>query len=496
MKLKGYNAGMNRFGTLADLIDIRRALDADRSTPLARRKERDRRIGAALQDHKAAPARQLRGWLELVDLPAWKRNGQRGAQLYRWIGASLALAGLVGGWGVASAVLHYTGDAPINVINALAVLILPQVVLLLFWLLAMVPVRLPLLGGLRASLRLLNPGRMARFAVQRFGNAGGRGLEMVWEPDNAIVLAPAARWLFSLWSQLFAFAFNVGALLAMLYLVSFSDLAFGWSTTLNLDAGSFQRFVQGMAVPWQHWIPQAVPSASLVEASRYFRLETGAIAIEQAVLLGSWWPFLAASLICYGLLPRLLTLLISWQRFRHHLSTAMPRLPGAPELLARMNSPLVRTAAARPEAVAEVDPDAARSLEHAPVKRTRCTLVAWSGSVDARNEIQQALSELGIEPQGLLHAGGTHSTTDDETTVEALCRQRDLGVAIIAKAWEPPLLDFLDFLQSVRKRCARGQPVIVLLWGAEVGVTASDAEVWNLTLRQLSDPNLHIEVLP
>ena len=488
---------MTRSSNLAALVDLHAALNADRGAEPERKRTRDRRIGAALSQHKTSPHRQLRGWLELVDIPGWKHGGARATQIHHLVGLVLTLLGLVAGWGLAQAVLHYTGDAPINIINALVVLILPQLLLLLLWLFAMIPVRVPLLHGLRSTLQLLNPGRAAGLIAHRLPGAGG--LDALWDPEHAIMFAPAARWLFSLWSQLFSVAFNVGALLAVLYLISFSDLAFGWSTTLDLGSDTFYMWVSALAWPWQSVFPEGVPSAALVESSRFFRLETGApsrMIAAEAQVLGGWWPFLVTALICYGLLPRLVTLLVSWQRFQHHLRGAMPRLPGAPELLARMNSPLVSTAATRPEPRTETELAAPLTLEHPPGRRIRCPVVVWSGSVGAMDEITRGLNALGIEATELLHAGGSRTTDQDGDTVAALCRQRDQGVAIVAKAWEPPLLEFTDFVQSVRARCNRQQPLLVLLRGPRDGDVDRDLEVWNLTLQRLRDPDLHVEVLP
>lgn len=486
---------------LSDLIDLHAALRADRTTELDHKKQRDRRIGTMLQAGKGRAVRQLRGWLAQVQIPGWRRDGHAGAQIHHVVGLILAAFGLVFGWGLAQAVLHYTGDAPINIVNALVVLILPQLVLLLFWLLAVAPVRLPLVSSLQSALRFLNPGRLARVLAQRFPGAGGRSLEVVWDPENAIALAPAARWLASFWSQLFAFFFNVGVLLAIVYLIAFSDLAFGWSTTLAVDSASFHSLVSALAWPWHALVPEAAPSAALVEASRFYRLETGGYGssgttAEQAALLGAWWPFLVAAVLCYGLLPRLATLLVSWQRFHRHLGHALVRLPGAPELLARMNTPLVSTAAPQPEPAPAAEVDFIPPREHATGAKTRCTLVSWAGSVAEADDLDHRLSALGIDAVERLHAGGAQSTEEDEAAIARLCPQRDQGVAVVVKAWEPPLLEIVDFLQQVRARCTRGQAIIVLLWGGEDPVSDSDAEVWRLTLRQLKDPDLHIEAIP
>ena len=494
------NTLMGRNSLLNDLIDLHAALRADRGQDLDQKKQRDRKIGATLIHDKARPAKQLHAWLERVDIPSWTRKGSAGTKLYHLLGFILVLVGMLSGWGVAQAALHYTGDAPINIVNALMVLILPQLVLLLFWLLAAMPWRLPLVRGLQSTLRFLHPGRLTRLVVQRFPGPAERQLQIVWDPENAIVLAPAARWLFSLWSQLFSFAFNVGVLLAVFYLIAFSDLAFAWSTTLTLDNEVFHRLLVALSWPWHNLVPGAVPSTELVEASRYFRLQSGAFAVnpdaQRAALLGSWWPFLVAAIVCYGLLPRLLTLLISWQRFHAHLRRALPRLPGAPELLARMNSPLISTVALEPEAPPpSADEHGAYTLEHGSGSKIRCSLIVWSGSLAEPDALSRRLPELGIEAVGWQQAGGARSIAQDAAAIASVCRQRNEGVAVVAKAWEPPLLEFVDFVRNLRTRCSRQQPIVVVLWGDGAPVSESDAEVWYQTLRRLKDPDLHIEAL-
>ena len=491
---------MSQSSLLGDLIDLHAALRADRAIDSDDKKQRDRRIGTHLPYRKHQPAQQLRAWLAQVNVPGWDRTGPAATQLHRLVGLVLAVLGLITGWGLAQAVLHYRGDAPINVVNVLAVLILPQLLLLAFWCLAALPFRLPLISGLRSLLGFLNPGRLARSLVQRIAPAAGQSTALLWDADNAVAMAPVARWLVSFWSQLFSVAFNVGALLALVYLITFSDLAFGWSTTLAVESTRFHAVVSALSWPWQALAPEAVPSMELVEASRYYRLDRGLLGnttdSAQAAQLGGWWPFLVAALIGYGLLPRLITLTISWQRLHHHLCDALVRLPGAPELLARMNSPLISTAAPRPEVVHPVD-TAVDAPRQPPVERSQpFSLVAWSGSIATAEALRPRLSALGIEPQGLLHAGGAQHTAEDQATIDALCAQRAQGVAIIVKAWEPPLLEFVDFVQQVRARCNDAQPIVVLLWGGDAAVNASDLRVWSLTLRPLKDPNLHVEAIP
>ncbi len=491
---------MTHSSLLSDLMDLYPAFELDSSTDLDKKKQRDRRIGQALEQHRKHPTRQIRGWIRQVDIPGWKRDGHEGAQLYHVLCLVLVIVGLATGWGLARAVLYYTGDAPINVVNALGILVFPQIVLLLMWLLAAIPRRVPLFSSLQSALRFLNPGRLAGLVARLFPRHRRQNLEALWDSENAIVLAPAARWLFSLWSQLFSFWFNVGVLVAAFYLILFSDLAFAWSTTLNLDNAAFQRILSALSWPWHALIPDAVPSSDLIEISRFYRLEdaapaNGSVSAERAARLGGWWPFLLAAIVCYGLLPRLLTLIVSWLRFRRHLGEAMTRVPGSPELLARMNSPLITTAALQPELRPQLDAGSEAAPGASAGSGLKCTVVDWSGAVDKSELISERISAMGIEAGEFLSAGGARSTSQDRETVASLCRNPRTGVVVIAKAWEPPLLEFLDFIQLVRAKCDRRQAIIVLLWGGPSAVSESDRESWQTTLRQLKDPDLHVEAI-
>jgi hypothetical protein len=491
---------MTHSSLIGDLIDLNAALKSDRSTDSDEKKQRDRAIGKALQQQRHSPARQLRGWLNQVRLGAWQRDGHHAVQLYRILCLILTGAGLITGWGLARAVLYYTGDAPINIVNALGLLVLPQIILLAFWLLSTLPKGVPLLSTLQSALRFLNPGRIARHLVRLFPARSRQSLSLVWDADYATTLAPTARWLFSFWSQLFSVFFNIGVLLAAFYLISFSDLAFGWSTTLNLDNPNIHTMLSALSWPWHSFFPTAVPSPELVEISRYYRLEDGmpgntAAATDLAAQLGQWWPFLITAIVCYGLLPRVLTLLISWSRLRHHLAHALPHLPGSPELLARMNSPLISTAAPQPETAVEIEADSTQQPVEPGSYGLKCAVVDWSGTGVEFDGIATQLKTMGLVREDLLTAGGIRTTDQDRATIEALCKSKPEGVAVIVKAWEPPLLEFLDFIQSIRKQCRKRQPIIVLLWADQDGVSQRDLETWQLTLRQLKDPDLHVEAI-
>ncbi len=485
---------------LADLIALSTALQADRATDPERRRQRDRRIGKALQGLRGKPWRQLDAWLKQVEIAAWQPGQSRaGVHLYRVLGVSLAFFGLLTGWGLARAVLSYSGQTPINVFHAISALVLPQILLLSLWLVTALPGTRSLFAGLRTMLALVHPGRLAQWLAGRLERDRVPGWHRLWTGRTARVLTPAGGWLASYWSQLFAVWFNLGALLALAYLTAFSDLAFAWSTTLNLDNAEFHRLLQLLSWPWHELYPQAVPSRELIDASRYYRLHSGGFAQLPplpAAQLGAWWSFLFVALVSYGLLPRLVTLAISWLRLRVHLARALTHLPGAAELLARMNSPLVTTVSPHPSTPpgGVVAPDGLPS-PHRDSAAIACPVIGWSGTHVQREALTPRLRSLGIEPLDWLEAGGGRTLQEDQALVASLCQGQEPGVAVVVRAWEPPLLEFSDFLRDLRRQCQARQAIVVVLWGGAQPVVERDQEAWRHALRQLDDPDLHVEAL-
>lgn len=492
---------MTHFSLISDLINLNKALKADRAIGLDERKQRDRGIGKSLQEFRNSPASQLRTWLHQLFPASSMTAGLQGARLYHIVCTILLLAGFIAGWGLASAVLFYDGKQPINIVNAVVVLVLPQMLLLLLWLLSAMPVFSFMLGSIGSVLGFLNPGRLAAQVAGFFGNKDKPGLDILWQSENASIPGPASRWLFSFWSQLFAFSFNAGLLVKAFFLVSFSDLAFVWSTTLDISNATFHQLLTMLSVPWSSFMTNAVPTMELVANSRYYRLDEGVVSdvastTQQAIVLGQWWPFLIAAIICYGLLPRIITLGISWYRFRHHLRKTLCNLPGAPELLARMNSPLVTTFAKDPEEALNINADSDDSINTASDYKLSCPVIDWSGAGVDKVTIKSGLASLGIEALAYHDAGGRNSTSQDAELVTTLCQSDPAGIAILIKAWEPPMFEFLDFVRAIRQQCADKMPVVILLQGEVASaVSMADRETWHITLSQLGDPNLHIEIL-
>lgn len=124
-----------------------------------------------------------------------------------------------------------------------------------------------------------------------------RGRSSHWYPSRR-------QRLHMLWlMQVFWCLVALGILIGYCALLLFSDLAFGWSSTLVQEPAAATRFASALAWPWQHLWAEAVPSAELIRATQFQRINPMGTGTAMA---GDWWRFLMASLLFYNLLPRLL----------------------------------------------------------------------------------------------------------------------------------------------------------------------------------------------
>ncbi|MEZ4287157.1 MAG: DUF2868 domain-containing protein [Polyangiales bacterium] len=310
------SAASPKFG-LAEWIDLQAQLAVDADHGGAGTYERDHRIGRNIGAKSLERRVALRGWVSAI------RQGQSlpGKTLTRSLSNAnllLYVLGFLAGTSAAYGALHFTGEHPVNVIVVLVVFVLIQILLVLFTLIittiSIVSPNVFLNAPLIALLRGL-VSKLSQRALRRLSSADSSNwLESLgWLRGRHTLLVNAERWMLFSMLQRAAVAFNIGAIAVFLGTVLFTDLAFGWSTTLSFGASEFHRFCAWLSSPWAALFPDAVPSEPLVQATQYFRFNrayVGAPAGMRAIdpsMSGQWWPFLLA-MVVYGLLPRLLML--------------------------------------------------------------------------------------------------------------------------------------------------------------------------------------------
>ncbi len=502
-----------------ELIQLVLQLRRDEKRDGAVLRRRDRTIGHELTHPAGRPYAQLRAWLaQVVDEEdiARAKQAERAGGLVSLV---LLVFGLLMGGGTAAAVFFYDGTHPVNILPVLAVFVFLPLLLLVPFVISAIPKifvqRVPILDNLQESLSLLPAGVIGivmRLLPQRYREllqqTIGRG------SAHRRMYGILHKWILLRWWQWFVVAFQIGAIAWFGYLIASRDLAFTWSTTLQIEAQQIHGLTDTLATPWSAWLLPSVPGPELIEKTRYFRLGEGILPLEhdllaQAQKLGRWWPFLLACMVTYGLLPRLLTLLTAMLRCRATVRWSLLHTPGAADVLDRLNNVVIETGSPEPEA--ETDKQTSSTVQHAQEKETgsgrTCVAVNWSGvPLDERAMIDRIAADLGFAVTHCLDAGGTTPLDDDERVIHEVrdavtSEASTMGSVVVAvKAWEPPVLEFVDFVHDLRAAVGDGVRIVVAPTFLETAASSSSQgksyfQQWRQKILTLGDPWLQVRAV-
>jgi len=492
--------------TLADVVTASAVLDGDEKRSQEEVVARDRRIGLTLPQSEDRQQMAL-DWLSAVRTEDRQVNRlhDRIDQASAWCGSIITVLGLILGASAAMGVFFFDGSGRVNAIGVIAVLVLLPGLFLILFVIAALPARLmtSLPGGraLTALAKGLSPGRLAAVILRFFPPE----LRQTWEgiagraARHQTLFQGIQKWAVLRWSQLFALGFQVAALGTAICLVIFTDLAFGWSTTLTSgnpieDAAAIHKLTSTMAAPWSRVFPDAMPNIALIEESRYFRAAEHALTPEQAARLGAWWPFIILTLAVYGLLPRILTFWLAESRLNHACHVISHTLPGFSPVFRRLRQAHIQTTSDEPETgrpdPATIDDPALPTVEPDSIG----FLINWSGVPVAENKLRALFSDLPVHT-----AGGASSVESDRHLAERVATglPPGSGIVVVVKAWEPPLMELVDFLKQLRASATNATPIIIVPAGVGSEALIADGtpdqvEIWKRKIAGLGDPWLEV----
>jgi hypothetical protein len=478
---------------LARLVDLANQLDEDAKRSPESLRRRDRALAAELVAGAGGAEQAVVAWLDRVRPDDPEGPGERAERANRVLGVGLGGLGLGVGMCAAAALFHYDGTHPVNVVRVLAVFVGLQLGLVAVTLLATLPERLrraiPGLGPLRDAFLAFSPGRWRlaglRFLPARLREASQQ-LRAMLERQHRLY-GEVEKWWLLAGSQWFGVSFNVGALTTAFFLVAFTDLAFAWSTTLDLSPERFLGVVSGLAAPWSALWPGGAPTAELVAQTQYFR----AIGSHSAAESAPWWRFLLACMLVYGLVPRLALLVFARWRLAAAVARAFRRIPGVMALRDRLESRLVETAAETEEIGGPTQRPILQDVGAELPTGAACHAIVWSGFplADAR----AASRALGLEVRSFGSAGEGALENDARAMAALTGAVDDAPVLVVTKAWEPPVLELLDFIGELRAAVGEERAIVIapLMAAADGNVappSEPDASQWRRAVDRLGDP--------
>lgn len=495
---------------IADVVALVHALEADQRRTPAELAAREKRLAPILPAERSDSLAVGLAWLEALaaEDESVRMLRQRAETATHLTGFLIALAAIMLGWGATLGAFYFDGSGRVNAVSVLALLVLiPGLFVVPFVIAALPPrfaERVPGGGVLAALARAFSAGRLAPLLWRLFPRDLREALALVSGRvgRHQHLYASLQKWAVLRWSQLFALTFQLTALAACLVLVVFTDLAFGWSTTLTtgdaaLDARRVHRVTSAIARPWSWAVNDAQPSLALIEESRYFRVAAAPVSPAQAARLGGWWRFMALTLVVYGTLPRVITFAVARARLRAAARAALLAGPGLSAVLRRIHRAQIESAAPAPEAAPEhTRQDAPRNLSSAGPVTAIQTVINWAGVPVRAEELARTFA-----PAQIVEAGGAAAVGDDLALAKRIgtsAGPEDACVLIVVKAWEPPLMEFIDFLVTLRGALVnRSTLIMVLPVGLAEGGELPPARpaqlgLWRDKLATLGDPWLRV----
>ncbi|MCA9733560.1 MAG: DUF2868 domain-containing protein [Deferribacteres bacterium] len=497
---------------LAQLINLEVQLIKDSEADPVLVRHRDRAIGQKLTGKNVARPQLFLQWLDHLENPDALLPGKIYTDSLRIVRYILFFFGLAAGLSAGSAVLHFDGSQPVNVVNFLAVLLGLQLFTYFLFLLNCLPVKvksmLPFVGDFYNFIRDLSV-LIAKNSGHLFGKFTNKKAQSFFENLHRVRMRQQLyrnieKWLLIRLTQSFSIAFNTGALFICIYLIVFSDLAFAWNTTLDLRNETFHQLVELFSRPWHALIPEAVPSLELIEKTRFFRLEgeyfitSGSQRTADVFVRGGWWPFLITSLAVYGLLPRLLLAGFAKWRFYRNVQRAPFDTADFSALYERLTTPVVETRSEEnsiPPISSQKQNDKISYAEFNPGGES-CILVLWGELAISEDMLRSTvLQRFGWQPAQIYEAG-LMDINSDTSTIHKIreIENQNIPILLLVESWETPNKAVKYFLKNLRQYITTQRAIIIGLVDTVSfkSVSRSDWNTWQKELSQLADPYLRV----
>ncbi len=396
-------------------------------------REENRAFGLEYEKIKSKPVKQLMAWTK-KHIPILRKpllSETFSTYLY---GMTLTLVIIAFFLGFFSGVglLSYSGHEPVNVIYFMAMVVLLPLFTMTLTLLSMFRAH-----ASQSLLVHISPAfwmeKILRFLPKNIQSS-----------LQDLKISPLlGNWLIIKRSQLLALLFSLGLLVALLGMVITKDIAFAWSTTLQVSPIEFHGLLHTLAFAWRDFFPWAVPSIELIEQSQYFRLgeKLDMQMIQNASKLGEWWKFLVFATLFYAILLRFGMWLLSLFGFQKALKRSFLSLEGAGTLLREMNEPIITTSVPK-EGGDFISGNRHYMQEIEVLDSSYDRTLGWAMSNEELVVLNDAMQV--ITPK-IFEVGGSNSLDEDSEIIS----KSQGEILFYVKSWEPPTMDFVDFLEDL-----------------------------------------------
>lgn len=397
-------------------------------------------------------AKKLHGWYDAFMPDNIKTKASRIAALLTFATVVAGVLAFVAGAGAAGYFFRYDGTAPINVLPVLAIFALLPVILLLFSVgYAMWPRR----GSGQIPIFFWWMQYALRPLIRKTGKEVPDGMQRSLSESWLVHSTPAGH-LLRRNLQLAGMAYIIGALMWVLFHVATTDLAFAWSSTLELRGETLHTVTRTVSAPWRELVPAAVVDAETVEATRFYRADASDF---PAAASGRWWPFIFMSMMVYGFFPRVPAFLFFHWRFRKTVDSAMVTSDSGREVLAFMEESLVSLSVDDRNRAVE---SAASDADSPDGTSGKCVVLTWGfGEIDTPG-IRNVLNR---EILSTVSLSGLHSMAEDRKSIAQIARASfengHCDILVLVPLWEPPRLHFEKKLELLLQEAVKSRLIVI-----------------------------------
>jgi hypothetical protein len=447
---------------LKSYLNLYQLLEIDTST-----KEERRHFGLLDESLKKRPIEQLLKWLEMHYSKLKKPLMSEIFSSYLYgITLSVVLIAFFIGIFSGIALLNYNGHAPVNVVYFIAMVVFLPLITMTLTLFSMLKAH-----KTKSVLVHLAPAYWLEKILSLLPSKVGENL------DDVKINPLLANWIVIKRSQFVALFFSLGLLLSLLAIVATKDIAFAWSTTLDITPEAFHRFLETLAMPWKTWLPSAVPSLELIEQSQYFRLgdRLSEEMVSHASKLGEWWKFLAISTLFYAIVLRFMMYLLSLFGLRRALKKSFLSLEGVSGLLSDMNEPIISSHAIRNSNDNRLSTQGDLQI----IEKLDTSYDVVQGWAMSREGLTVLNDSMKVITPMIVDVGGTNTLREDTEIIHKSKGE----VLLYVKAWEPPTMDFMDYLDELI--LVVDKVIVVPVGTVEESYKASDRFI-NIWVKKLS----------
>jgi hypothetical protein len=369
-----------------------------------------------------------------------KRTSKKITRLITSSSLILIILSFIIGITAAGVLFQYDGSSPINVLPILTIFILFPLLFLIGSLL------LPTITNTDTSL--LSPlfhwiESKASTYVSKYNEKYAHTLNNEFSEYELIYNEPVILF-FKKTLQKCATFYVVGALVWMIVNVTTTDLAFSWSSTLELEGEKIYSITSVMSAPWSWILPSATVDFETVQSTRFFRADRSDL-LE--VSSGRWWSFIFMSIIVYSIFPRVFLYAYYKSRLKRRLIQSMIESDQGHTILKISDEKLIVES---PEGQnSEIYSDSNETITAKQKTKSVCVLIWYVSNIN-----DEKLSEyLNRNIISINKISGISPTKDDTVIAQNISNEsiinNNTDIIVFVKYWESPNIRFEKVLTEI-----------------------------------------------